>query len=84
MRFAATVTVTLKPGVLDPQGSAVRQALVALGFEGVGEVAVGRHVALELEAPDRGQAEARAREVARRLLANPVLETFEVQVREAV
>lgn len=84
MRYSATVTVTLKPGVLDPQGVAVGKALTALGFEGVGEVAVGRHVVLELEAENLGQAEAKAREMARRLLANPVLEVFRVAVREAV
>ena len=50
----ARVHVTLKPGVLDPQGEAVRHALGALGFDGVGEVRIGKVIELELDGRDRG------------------------------
>ncbi len=80
MRFQAIVTITLKPGVLDPQGTAVKRALASLGYDRVGEVRVGKHVVVELEASDRAEAEAQAREMAWRVLANPVLETFRTSV----
>lgn len=82
MRFTAMVTVKLKSGVLDPQGAAVRGALTAMGYSGVHDVAVGRHVTLALEAPSRKEAEAQVQEMSRRILANPVLETFTVDLRE--
>lgn len=80
MRFKAEVRVTLKRGVLDPQGATVRSALSALGYEGFEEVRVGKLVELWLDAPSEEAARERVREVAARLLANPVLETFSVQV----
>ncbi len=84
MRFTAMVTVKLKAGVLDPQGAAVRSALAGLGYTGVAEVAVGRHITLDLEAASRVEAESQVAEIARRILANPVLETFAVNLREVV
>ena len=71
------VDVMLKREILDPQGQAVARALPALGFEGVTEVRVGKHVELVLEG---GDAEARARRIAEALLANPVIEEFSVRV----
>lgn len=81
MRFEAEVFVTLKHGVLDPQGKTVQGALQALGFSGVNEVRVGKYLVVALEASDAAAAEQQVREMARRVLANPVLENFQVNVR---
>jgi phosphoribosylformylglycinamidine synthase PurS subunit len=71
------VDVMLKREILDPQGQAVERALPALGFSGVSDVRVGKHV--ELTVSD-GDAETAARRVAEALLANPVIEEFSVHV----
>ena len=63
-----------KAGILDPQGAAVQRALPALGFEGVSEVRVGRLIELEVEDPER------LGEMCERLLANPLIEDYEVLV----
>ncbi len=76
----ATVTVMLKPGVLDPQGKAIGQALHGLGFAGVGEVRAGKIIELELTESDPAAARAQAEEMARKLLANMVIESFRVEV----
>ena len=76
----ALVHVTLKPGVLDPQGRAVALALGQLGFTGVGEVRVGKTVALELAEADPAQARAQAEAMASRLLANSVIEDYRVEI----
>ena len=76
----AVVTVMLKQGVLDPQGKAIGHALQTLGFEGVGEVRAGKVIELELAAADEAAARAQAEEMARKLLANTVIEGFRVEV----
>ncbi len=76
----ATVTVMLKAGVLDPQGKAIGQALHNLGFSGVGEVRAGKVIELELNEADPAAARAQAEEMARRLLANMVIESFRIEV----
>ena len=76
----ARVHVTLKPGVLDPQGEAVRHALGALGFGGVGEVRIGKVIELELEGEDRAAAQARIGEMCEKLLANTVIEAYTVEL----
>ena len=76
----ATVTVTLKPGVLDPQGKAIGQALHGLGFAGVGEVRAGKIIELELAETDPAAARAQAEDMARKLLANTVIESFRVDL----
>ncbi len=75
-----TVTVMLKAGVLDPQGKAIGQALHGLGFGGVGEVRMGKVIELALAETDAVKARAQAEEMARRLLANMVIESFTVEV----
>ncbi len=75
-----TVTVMLKPGVLDPQGRAIGQALHGLGFAGVGEVRAGKVIELELAETDPERARAQAEAMARRLLANTVIERFTVDL----
>ena len=76
----ATVTVMLKPGVLDPQGRAIGHALGTLGFDGVGEVRAGKVIELELAATDPVAAREQAEAMARRLLANTVIESFRVEI----
>jgi phosphoribosylformylglycinamidine synthase subunit PurS len=79
----AVVTVMLKPGVLDPQGKAIGRALATLGFRGVGEVRAGKVIELNLSETDLAKAKAAAEEMARRLLANTVIETWKVVVEDA-
>ena len=75
----ATVLVRPKPGILDPQGEAVLGSLRHLGFA-VSGVRVGRLIDLEVEAADAGQARAEVERMCERLLANPLIETFEIEV----
>ena len=72
----ARVTVTLKPGVLDPQGRAIHHALNGLGFDGVAGVRQGKVIELDLA---DGTDTATIEEMARKLLANTVIETFRVE-----
>lgn len=74
----ARVTVTLKNGVLDPQGKAIGHALDALGFDGVGSVRQGKVFDLELQTTDRAKAEADLKAMCEKLLANTVIENYTV------
>lgn len=76
----ARVTVMPKSGVLDPQGKAIGHALAALGFAGVGEVRAGKVIELDLAETDPARAKAEAEEMARKLLANTVIESFRVEL----
>ena len=78
----AKVHVTLKPGVNDPQGQAIRGGLHTLGFSGVDEVRSGRYFELKLDANDRASAEAVVKEMCEKLLANTVIETYQYEVVE--
>jgi phosphoribosylformylglycinamidine synthase subunit PurS len=73
----ARVLIRPKAGILDPQGEAVQRALPALGFQGVEHVHVGRLV--ELDVPDEGQ----LKPMCEKLLANPLIEDYEIQVLDA-
>jgi phosphoribosylformylglycinamidine synthase len=76
----ARVHVTLKTGVLDPQGEAVRHSLGALGFDGVGEVRIGKVIEIEVAETDPAAAETRVREMCEKLLANTVIENYAVEI----
>ncbi|MFZ9889389.1 MAG: phosphoribosylformylglycinamidine synthase subunit PurS [Myxococcota bacterium] len=78
----ANVTVRLKAGVLDPQGEAVRQALGSLGFPGVNAVRVSKLVELEVEGDDPAAVRSSVEKMAAALLANPVIESYSVDVVE--
>ena len=80
MRFKATVTVTLKAGVLDPQGATLERALKSMGHQNVGSVRVGKLIELELEGESLEAARALAEGWADQLLANPVMERYQVRV----
>jgi phosphoribosylformylglycinamidine synthase len=77
----AIVTVMLKEGVLDPQGKAIGHALGSLGFTGVRDVRAGKVIVLELAETDPVKAQTTAEDMARKLLANTVIESFKVEVR---
>jgi phosphoribosylformylglycinamidine synthase PurS subunit len=76
----ARVHVSLKPGVLDPQGKAIGNALKTLGFTGVGEVRQGKLIELELSDADPAAARTRVEEMCRQLLANPVIENYTIEI----
>ena len=76
----ATVTVMLKHGVLDPQGKAIGHALSNLGFDSVGDIRVGKIIELDLAETDPARAKTQAEDMARKLLANTVIESFRVEV----
>ena len=76
----AVVTVSLKDGVLDPQGKAIEHALHNLGFANVAEVRAGKVISFLIDEGDAAKARAQAEEMARRLLANTVIERFDVEV----
>jgi len=78
----ARVTVTLKSGVLDPQGKAIETALRAMGVGGIGEVRQGKVFDIELEASDARRAETALKDAAEKLLANTIIENYRVEVVE--
>ncbi|MBX9469039.1 phosphoribosylformylglycinamidine synthase [Rhizobium sp. TH135] len=76
----ARVTVTLKNGVLDPQGKAIEGALGALGFDGVGQVRQGKVFDLEVEGTDKAKAESDLKAMCEKLLANTVIENYTISI----
>ena len=76
----ARVTVTLKTGILDPQGKAIEGALKALGIDGVASVRQGKIFDVEIAGSDPARAEATLKEAAEKLLANTVIENYRVEV----
>lgn len=79
-RFHIEVLVKPRPGLLDPQGKAIHSALSNLGYDRVDDVRVGRAIYLDMDAGSRDEAESRAEEMCRKLLANPVTEDFTISV----
>ncbi len=79
--FEVEVRITPRPGLLDPQGNAVANALRSLDFPGIGEVSVGRLVRLRLRAQSADAAREQTDRMCRKLLANPVIEDFDILVR---
>ena len=78
--FKATVRITLRPSILDPQGKAIHHALHSLGYEAVDDVRAGKLIELRIDTADRAEAERIAREASQKLLANEVMEDFTVEV----
>jgi phosphoribosylformylglycinamidine synthase len=76
----ARVFVTLKPSVFDPQGKTITEALHSLGYTGVGDVRQGKYFEMDVAAASAEQATAVARDVADKLLANPVIETYRIEI----
>ncbi|MFN8105599.1 MAG: phosphoribosylformylglycinamidine synthase subunit PurS [Acidimicrobiia bacterium] len=80
MAFTVSVLVRPKAGLRDPEGSTIREALTALGYGGVTRCHVGKIIEFELDAPDAAAARAAAAEMCERILANPVIEDYEIRV----
>lgn len=78
----ATVRITLKPGLLDAQGKTIKSALDSLGFKGVHEVRVGKYVEIELNHGSTASAKRDVERMCKKLLANPVVETYRVEVTQ--
>jgi phosphoribosylformylglycinamidine synthase PurS subunit len=76
----ARVRIFLKPGVLDPQGKAIGNALAALGFSGIGEVRQGKLIELDLAETDPARARERVEAMCRQLLANAVIENYAIEL----
>ena len=76
----AKIHVTLKPGVLDPQGKAVGHALEALGFDGLGEVRQGKYIEIDLAGSEPEEAKTHVDAMCRQLLANMVIENYEIEI----
>ncbi|MCK4948325.1 MAG: phosphoribosylformylglycinamidine synthase subunit PurS [Candidatus Aureabacteria bacterium] len=74
--FLAKVYVTLKKSVLDPQGVTVKHALESLDFESVSDVRLGKYMEIKLDVSDEEEAEARLKEMCKKLLINPVIEEY--------
>ena len=77
------ITVMLQPNVLDVQGQAVQDALKHLGFESVEQVRIGRQIEMILLTEDHEIARTQLKEMAEKLLANPVIEDFQINIKEA-
>jgi phosphoribosylformylglycinamidine synthase subunit PurS len=80
--FAARVEITHLPGIADPQGATVERALPALGYANVSQVHVGKSIRLLIDAVDADAARVEVLEMCDRLLANPVIEAYEVEITE--
>lgn len=83
MKYCGKVVVTLKPGVFDPQGMTIKNALHALSYREVEEVETGKYFKITLGAETKEEAEQRVREMCDRLLANPVIEQYIFEIEES-
>ncbi len=81
--FQASVLVSLRPSVLDPAGEATRSAANKLGVDGIKRLRIGKAVSIELDAPDESEARRRVELLADRLLANPVIEDWSLELKSA-
>lgn len=81
MKFIADIDIMPLKGLLDPQGKAVGHSLPSIGIGNVGDVRVGKHITLEIEAADEAEAKATAETACRKLLANLIMESFDIRVR---
>ncbi|MDQ3696838.1 MAG: phosphoribosylformylglycinamidine synthase subunit PurS [Gemmatimonadota bacterium] len=77
-QYRVAIHVVPRRGILDPQGKAITDALHTLGFAGVVDARMGKHIVLDVHAPDESDAGAAVRDMCERLLANPVTEDFEI------
>ena len=78
--MTAKVYITLKKGVLDPQGKVVNHALTSLGFDGVDEVRMGKFLEIRLEGDDREKAVVEVDKMCQKILANPVIEDYRIEI----
>jgi phosphoribosylformylglycinamidine synthase PurS subunit len=83
MKFDARIEITHLPGILDPAGATVRKALPALGYDNVEAVSIGKSISLTLDAADESSARSQIEEMCHRLLANPVIEAYSIELQPA-
>lgn len=83
MRFTAHINIMPLKELLDPQGKAVTGSLHNLGLSNIQDVRIGKHITLQLDAADEGTAREMAQEACKKLLANPVMEAFDISVAAA-
>jgi phosphoribosylformylglycinamidine synthase PurS subunit len=81
-RYEARIDVAHLPGILDPQGATVARALPALGYHNVSEVSIAKTIRLVVDAPSADAARDQVDEMCQRLLANPVIEQYSIQITE--
>jgi phosphoribosylformylglycinamidine synthase subunit PurS len=84
MRFAIRIDVSHAPGVLDPQGATVERALPALGYDNVGAISIAKTIRLTLDASSLDVARTQVDEMCHRLLVNPVIERYTLEIEEVV
>jgi phosphoribosylformylglycinamidine synthase subunit PurS len=84
VKFEVRVDITHLPGVLDPQGATVQRSLPALGYGNVSDVRIGKTIRLVVDAADEAAARTQADEMCHRILANPVIEAFTIELSELV
>ena len=82
MKFSVAVKISPRKDILDPQGKAVEQALISLGYAVAGGVLVGKYISFTLDADSREVAARQVGEMCKKLLANPVVEDYEIEVGE--
>jgi phosphoribosylformylglycinamidine synthase subunit PurS len=82
MRFEARVEVTHLPGIADPEGATVERALPALGYTNVSEVHIGKAIRVVVDAPSEAAARSQVEEMCERLLANPVIEAYTIELSD--
>jgi phosphoribosylformylglycinamidine synthase len=82
VQYEARIEVSHLPGILDPQGATVERSFPALGYRNVREVRIGKCIRLVVDAPDRDAARAQVEAMCEQLLANPVIEAYEIELTE--
>ena len=80
--YRADVRVMLRPAILDVQGKTVENALHSLEYSQVGHVRIGKHITLEIDARSAAEAETIARDVAHKVLSNPIIEDFDLEISQ--
>lgn len=80
--FTANITITLRSGILDVQGKTVEHALHSMGYTSVGHVRMGKHVTFQIEAENAATAQSIAQECCEKLISNPIMEDFVIQIQE--
>jgi len=81
--YKATISITLRPSILDPEGKTIQHALTNLGYDAVDQVRMGKQAEVWIDAPSKAEARAVATEACEKLLANPVTENFDIQIESA-
>lgn len=81
-KYKANIKITLRQGILDVQGKAVEHALGSLEFDMMSDVRIGKFVEMNIEAQNDGQAEEFAKEACEKLIANPIIEDYNIQIYE--